>query len=103
MIRSLCRLLAALTFRTLTSVRSSAPSPQAMASDEPAPSPSGSVDAGVTEALMYRDFAIDADALPTEREDQSKLWYANDSWWGVLLAPGTGEYRIHRLDWASPS
>jgi hypothetical protein len=38
---------------------------------------------------------------PTSEVGQSKLWYHAGSWWGALLAEGTNEYRIHRLDWTA--
>ena len=35
----------------------------------------------------------------TAHKNQSKLWFADGSWWGVLMEPTTLETRIHRLDW----
>jgi hypothetical protein len=31
---------------------------------------------------------------------QSKLWFHDGFWWGALIADGTDEFHIHRLDWA---
>jgi hypothetical protein len=36
---------------------------------------------------------------PTSEVAQSKVWFHAGSWWGALVAEGTNEYRIHRLDW----
>jgi hypothetical protein len=41
------------------------------------------------------------DGYPTSDVVQSKLWFHAGSWWGALVAEGTNEYRIHRLDWPS--
>ncbi|MGH2477593.1 MAG: hypothetical protein ACRDIL_20255, partial [Candidatus Limnocylindrales bacterium] len=38
---------------------------------------------------------------PTRHKNQSKLFFAYGSWWGVLQEPTTREARIHRLDWAT--
>lgn len=35
---------------------------------------------------------------PTEDRPQSKLWYTDGTWWGVLLAETTNAFHIHRLD-----
>ena len=36
---------------------------------------------------------------PTRHKNQSKLFFAHGSWWGVLNEPTSREARIHRLDW----
>lgn len=38
---------------------------------------------------------------PTRHKNQSKLFFADGSWWGVLREPTTREARIQRLDWAT--
>ena len=38
---------------------------------------------------------------PTSVVGQSKLWFHAGAWWGVIVAEGTNEFRIHRLDWSS--
>ncbi len=37
---------------------------------------------------------------PTGDGAQSKLWFHDGYWWGALVADGTDEFHIHRLDWA---
>ena len=39
-----------------------------------------------------------ATGSPTESKPESKLWFADGSWWGDLFSPGAGAHRIHRLD-----
>ena len=55
----------------------------------------------------YRDFAygpgagsgwVDPDLSPTASKPQSKLWFAQGTWWGVLNDPGSNDFHIHRLD-----
>ena len=35
---------------------------------------------------------------PTEDKPQSKVWFADGSWWGGLFVDGSDEYRIHRYN-----
>ncbi len=49
--------------------------------------------------LMYRGHSFTADTEPTASKGQSKLWYHDGEWWGILIGAGTEEYRVHRLDW----
>ncbi|HEY0644390.1 MAG TPA: hypothetical protein VGD39_13275, partial [Nocardioides sp.] len=55
----------------------------------------------------YRDFAygpgagsgwVDPDLSPTASKPQSKLWFAQGTWWGVLNDPVSNDFHIHRLD-----
>ena len=48
----------------------------------------------------YRDFSFGATAIstPTGEKPESKLWWNDGSWWGVLFNPAVGAYRIHVLD-----
>jgi PKD repeat protein len=39
-----------------------------------------------------------ATGSPTESKPESKLWFADGSWWGDLFSPSAGAHRIHRLD-----
>ncbi len=52
------------------------------------------------EAATYRDQVFDPRVVPspTASKAQSKLWYANGSWWGLLHEPGSDELHIYRLD-----
>ncbi len=45
-------------------------------------------------------FQADTARQPTGDVAQSKLWFRDGAWWGLLLAEGTDEFRIHRFDWA---
>lgn len=58
----------------------------------------------------YRDFAygagagsgwVDPDLAPTASKPQSKLWFAQDRWWGVLLEPSSQDTHIYSLDAAT--
>jgi hypothetical protein len=47
----------------------------------------------------YRDFTYGTNATaPSAKENQSKLWFNNGSWWGALFSKTTKKYKIHRLD-----
>ncbi|MCG8607193.1 IPT/TIG domain-containing protein, partial [bacterium] len=51
----------------------------------------------------YRTFSYDASDLtgyPTEEKPESKLWWNDGSWWGVLWDPDLAVHRIHRFDLA---
>lgn len=68
-----------------------------LATRTPSPSPSALVttrshdDFAVTEPLTQSQ-------SPTEKESQSKLWYTDAGWWGVLLSSDGSALRIFRLD-----
>jgi hypothetical protein len=38
---------------------------------------------------------------PTSSTAQSKLWFADGSWWGALFSASAQEWRIHWLEWAT--
>ncbi len=38
---------------------------------------------------------------PTGEKPQSKLWWNDGFWWGSLYSTSAGEFRIHRLNWAT--
>ncbi|HWH35049.1 MAG TPA: Ig-like domain-containing protein [Acidimicrobiales bacterium] len=50
--------------------------------------------AGWNEGPSYRPISA-----PSGQKPQSKLWFAQSSWWGVLFSSPTGDYTIHRFDW----
>ena len=61
----------------------------------------------VASDVGYRDFAygtgagsgwVDPDLSPTASKPQSKLWFAQGRWWGVLNDPVSNDFRIHVLD-----
>ena len=50
----------------------------------------------------YRDFSYGTGVSgPTTKEAQSKLWFNDGSWWGVLWNPSNTKYQIYRLDTAT--
>jgi hypothetical protein len=53
--------------------------------------------------IGYRDMAYKESGIvaPTAEKPQSKLWYADNSWWGTLYNRDANEHRIHQLDWAT--
>jgi hypothetical protein len=61
----------------------------------------------VTEGYGDSSFSAAGVSAPTGEKPQSKLWYAQDSWWGCLFVPtslapgGQSGFKIHRLDWAT--
>jgi len=56
-----------------------------------------------SKASSHRDIAYDGEAVrnPTSGAPQSKLWFHDGSWWGVLLHQASGEFRVHWLEWAT--
>ncbi|MCG8603703.1 IPT/TIG domain-containing protein, partial [bacterium] len=49
----------------------------------------------------YRTFSYDASDLtgyPTEEKPESKLWWNDGTWWGVLWDPDLAVHRIHRFN-----
>src|SRR5215204_3129220 len=51
----------------------------------------------------YRDFYFSSTGVthPTEEKSQSKLWYNDGSWWGIIFNRSTKKHQIYRYDWAS--
>jgi len=62
----------------------------------------GNVGTGNTAPALagYRDFSFGAaTTAPTAKDEQSKVWFNDGIWWGVLY--NTVDFHIDRLDWAS--
>jgi hypothetical protein len=54
----------------------------------------------------YRDFSFAASGVggaATPMMAQSKLWFNDGLWWGVLFDRSSEEYHIYRYDWSSHS
>ncbi len=68
------------------------PPPTPSVTEQPAPPPP----AGIT----YRDFAFDqaVQRTPTASKMQSRLWFAEGSWWAAMLQPTANRLAIFRLD-----
>lgn len=51
----------------------------------------------------YRDFSFSASGVsaPTGQKPQSKLWFADGSWWGALFSVSDSAFTVHRLDWGT--
>ncbi len=81
-----------------------APSPSATPTTRPTPnglpSPAALPPALVVDvADAGPAFVLDTSDEPTGDVGQSKLWFHDGAWWGVLIAEGSGAYHIHRFDW----
>lgn len=52
----------------------------------------------------FRDFSFgSAVSTPTSEKPESKLWWNDGSWWGILFNASAGQYRIYRFDSGSQS
>ncbi len=51
--------------------------------------------------VSIRDFVFETEQVksPTAQKAQSKLWFAEGSWWAGLIEPSTERIKIFRLDW----
>lgn len=60
--------------------------------------------AGAAGDVGYKDFAYGSGtSAPTGQKPQSKLWYNDGLWWGVLYNKFSGHFEIYRFDWAGNS
>jgi hypothetical protein len=50
--------------------------------------------------IGYRDFSYSGISAPTGQKPQSKLWFNDGIWWGVLFNSSTAKYQIYRFDGA---
>ncbi len=62
----------------------------------------GGVTASENIAVGYRDFSYPSktgqNSRPTGEKPESKLWFNDGTWWGILWSTPGKAYRIHRLD-----
>jgi hypothetical protein len=82
-------------------IRDDAQTPSSSRGPGRSPSPTAKVGPpGVADAVTYRDHAFDPRDVPspTASKSQSKLWYANGSWWGLLNEPESDGLHIYRLE-----
>jgi hypothetical protein len=49
----------------------------------------------------FRGAEFTGTSAPTSKENESKLWYNDGSWWGVLYNTSTTDFQIYRLDSAT--
>ena len=49
----------------------------------------------------YMDFYYSSASAPTGQKPQSKLWYNDGLWWGVLYNRTNSRFEIFRFDWTS--
>lgn len=49
----------------------------------------------------YRDFSYSGVSAPTGQKPESKLWFNQDGWWGILWSSSRKTYSIYRFDWAT--
>ena len=51
----------------------------------------------------FRDFSYTGASAPSVDKPESKLWFAQGSWWGVLFNSGSASFDVYRLDRAAES
>jgi hypothetical protein len=58
------------------------------------------VDAQTAVTAGYRDFSFGSSVTspPTGEKPESKLWWNDGTWWGVLFSAGANAYHIYRFD-----
>lgn len=49
----------------------------------------------------FKDFSYGSARAPTGEKPQSKIWFHDGLWWGVLYNHSTNFYEIYKLDWAT--
>jgi hypothetical protein len=47
----------------------------------------------------HRTFSFGDTYAPTSAETQSKLWFNDGTWWGILYNTVSGSYEIYRFNW----
>jgi hypothetical protein len=51
--------------------------------------------------IGYKDFSFSGASEPTGQKPQSKLWFNDGIWWGVLYNRSKSNFEIYRLTWAT--
>lgn len=77
------------------SVAPPSPSATPMSTARPTPAPDRLYDTGT---IIGPDYDPDLTSGPTRSKSQSKVWFHDGRWWGLLLAPVDGEFRIFGFD-----
>lgn len=54
--------------------------------------------AGASADVTFAGPSFSGASAPTGQKPQSKLWYQDGRWWGVLFNAATADFEIHRLD-----
>ena len=49
----------------------------------------------------YRDFSYSGVSAPTGQKPESKLWFNQDGWWGILWSSSRKTYSVYRFDWTT--
>lgn len=49
----------------------------------------------------FKDFLYTGATAPTGQKPQSKLWFNDGLWWGVLFNKTSGKFEVYRLNWAT--
>ena len=63
--------------------------------------PAGSRRAGASGEVGFRDFSYLGATSPTGQKPQSKLWFHDGLWWGVLFNTSAQRFHIYRFNWAA--
>ncbi|HYT09545.1 MAG TPA: DNRLRE domain-containing protein, partial [Mycobacteriales bacterium] len=53
--------------------------------------------------LSYQGTTSTTPSAPTAKEVQSKLWFNDGVWWGLLYSTSARAFQIHRFDWPTQS
>jgi len=72
----------------------------AVATPSAAPSAAPVAPAAVGD-VGYRDFSYSGVSAPTGQKPESKLWFNQDGWWGILWSSSRKTFSIYRFDWAA--
>ena len=53
--------------------------------------------------IGYKDFSMSGTSAPTGQKPQSKLWYINNQWWGIMYNKTSGKFEIYKFSWSTQS